>query len=1422
MKSLIPNILSRTKRAWSLPAAAILCLTLTDNRTYAGLAQPFTPGNVVIERQGDGAANLNASAAPIYFDEMTTNGALVQSIEVTSNGASALTDVGNTGGDVSGGMTLAANGSFIVFPGYNTNSGTASPSSLSSAAAPRGVGKIDANGNYTLAATTTVGFNTSTVRGAASDGGTNFWATGTSGNTSGGVQYLGTAAPVQVYTNGVNANLRMSGVFNGALWFDTASSTALSYGIYKFANGFPITISQPIKVITLTNSFGSWNFSVSPDGNTVYLADGGEESATNAGIHKLTFNGSTWSQAYLLISNTPCFGLLVNYQTTPATIYATTANFGNSPTNNSFIVLQDNGIGSVATTLTTATKQEAYRGLSYVPTNSAVVTQAPSITSIYPPSQTIASGSTATISLFGNTGNPIGSNFWYQIVGNTTNLVSGQTGGVLVLPNATTGETGSYFAVITNAYGSVTSSVVSLTVTAVPTISSISPSGTVTADASTTVTFTLTDNPGNPAASNFWYHIVGSTTNLIPGATTTTLTLPNVLGASAGGYFAILTNAFGSATSAVVTLVITNDPQIQIQPASAYGLIDGQVQFSVTAFGTPELAYQWWYSDASGDLIAPVGDGNDFGDQEVISGATTSLLTVSNLVDGDLTNFVVVVTNVYGSVTSSVASLLAVNVTNSVLAFWDFNGASFTNTIANPSSVSDPVPYLGVGSAAPVGTCNLPGSSPFEATTTADPSAGEGVYFLGLPLPQPAFSWGVGLGGLPLSANISTNIANSNKLSGVQFNVSTVGAKNIRFGFDARATQTASEYERIQYTTNGATWIDYPVATSFNDIGGSGDSGWESYPNEDTDNLLPYEDYPDYLNNYYDFTGFPGVANNPNFGLRIVVEYESTATYGIGTTNDYEGVGETYAFGGDQGTYTYDLVGVYGDAITNKNVAPVISAFFTNSVAVTNESTLDTVPITDTFTVSGDTTADKFTYSAQSLNPSTVDPSFSFTSNADGNCTLVITPNPISQNAAAAPILVTVTDTNGDSSSAWFNLTVSTAFPSPTVGGLLATDTLANTSLGVPFAVSSPVDPVGQFTYSTSSGNNTVVPAGNVSVSTSSGGATAANPILNITPANNELGVAVVGVTVNDNDNTEQKSTSVSIPILVAPNTNILALDYFNYDGGGGPLDMVAGGFWQHLSGHIHQMQVTPDPSGGSVLVDTFNNTENLQTPLLGAPYSNSAGAPVKTLYYSFVVNMSPENMPLVNGTYFATFNDGQGNTADVDDCLVAATNGAALGYYRLGISDDVGATAANTDTVLFPQDLAPGSNYVVVTALNLATGQSTLWVSPVGQSSASVTAAPDAGTVAYSISDFELRESGAAGGGVNVSFVKVGKTFDSVFPSLHVQSVGTNVIVNWSDPTLGIQSATNVLGPFTDIPSATPPYTNNINSATVFYRFGR
>ncbi len=872
----------------------------------------------------------------------------------------------------------------------------------------------------------------------------------------------------------------------------------------------------------------------------------------------------------------------------------------------------------------------------------------------------------------------------------------------------------------------------------------VSPSG-VSTNAGSTVVFNATAS-GDPA-SNFWYKVVGATTNLIPGATAAALTLNNVSGADTANYFVILTNASGSATSGIVSLAVI-DPFITDQPASAQGLLDGTVHFSVTAAGT-SLAYRWYFSDLSGNIIAPVNNGAQ-GSGSVISGAASSALAISNLQPADPANFVVVVTNVYGAVTSSVASLLSVNNT-ATLTFWNFN-----NTVL---SVNSPAPYYGVGAVAAAGTPNVPPTSPFFGVV--DPADGPG-FGLG----NTNRSWGTSQ--YPASG--------SNKQNGVQFNTSTVGAKNITVSYDSRATGTASGYERLQYTTNGTDWIDYPTSSSF--IGRA------------VSTYYPFS---------YSLAGFPGAANNPSFGIRVVTEFQSTATYGIGTTNNYVGTANTYGTGG---TLTYDIVTINGDAITNNNTPPGISAF-------SNTNTPDFLPITNSFTVGDlETAAGSLTVSAVSLNPSKVNPTFTF-GGSGASRTMIITPHNIPDQVDAAPILVTVTDGNGDSTATWFILTLTSVNLAPTnsLTTLAMTNTLVNTPITIPFKVGDDRTAAGGLTYSVASGNNAVIPGGNIVIS----GAGTANPAVTITPASNQVGVATISVTVNDNDALEPRSTTANIAFMVRPNTNVVAIDYFSYDTSGA-LDTVSGGFWQHLSGNLGQMPV----NAGVVTVDTFDNTENLQAQLLGSPYKTNSGA---SLYSSFMVNMDPSKMPVGNGTYFALFNDGSGVTGNYECRVIAATNGAAPGYYRIGINN-FGADA--TSSQMFPQDLVPGSNYVVVTSLLLTNGFSTVWVNPGAQSSISVTdTSGSSGTNLFNIADFELRESGANGGSVGVSQLKVGTTFDSVFPALHIQALGTNAVVNWSDPTLAIQSATNVAGPYADVSGTTIPYTNNASTNTVrFFRF--
>jgi hypothetical protein len=77
------------------------------------------------------------------------------------------------------------------------------------------------------------------------------------------------------------------------------------------------------------------------------------------------------------------------------------------------------------------------------------------------------------------------------------------------------------------------------------------------------------------------------------GQTNASLTLSNVQPADAGGYTAVLTNAFGSSTSAVAVLSVILPPSITVQPLPQQVYAGAQASFSVTASGTAPLHFAW-------------------------------------------------------------------------------------------------------------------------------------------------------------------------------------------------------------------------------------------------------------------------------------------------------------------------------------------------------------------------------------------------------------------------------------------------------------------------------------------------------------------------------------------------------------------------------------------------------------------------------------------------------------------------------------------------------------------------------------------------------------------------------------------------------------------------------------------------------------
>lgn len=124
---------------------------------------------------------------------------------------------------------------------------------------------------------------------------------------------------------------------------------------------------------------------------------------------------------------------------------------------------------------------------------------------------------------------------------------------------------------------------------------------------------------------------------------------------NAADYLVIVTNLFGAATSSVATLTVTQaPPSIVTQPVSQMLYTGQTAQFTVAAGGTPSLYYQWKAGVTNSGVYTNLTDGGQ------ISGSATTNLTITNLTLGNAADYRVVVSNMVGSVTSSVVTLTVI------------------------------------------------------------------------------------------------------------------------------------------------------------------------------------------------------------------------------------------------------------------------------------------------------------------------------------------------------------------------------------------------------------------------------------------------------------------------------------------------------------------------------------------------------------------------------------------------------------------------------------------------------------------------------------------------------------------------------------------------------------------------------------------
>jgi len=561
-------------------------------------------GNGSAGYSGDGGAAINASLDEPYGVAVDSSGDLF--IADTDNNCIRIV---NASGIIS---TVAGNGG----AGYSGDGGAATNASLDQ---PYGVAvdglsnlfiaelgdnrirQVDASGFITtVAGNGSAGYSgdggaatnasLDDPYGVASDGMGNLFIADTDNNRIRHVALDG--SPTLTLNNVTTNDAGNYTVISSNAWGSVTSSVATLTVVSA-----PVITSQP-QNLTVING-GPAGFSVTVSG-TAPLVCQWQENQTN-----LSDGGN--------ISGSATTNLLLSV--------ATTNDAGN------YTVIISNAWGSVTSTVATLT-----------------VVSPPVITS-QPQSLTVANGGPAGFSVTVSGTAPLVCQ-WQE---NQTNLsdggnISGSDTTNLLLSLATTNDAGNYTVIISNAWGSVTSSVATLTVALPPVI--ISQPQSLTAPNGSPASFSVTVSGTAPLACQ-WQQ---NQTNLsdggnISGSATTNLLLNPITPNDAGNYTVIISNPWGCVTSTVATLTLVSPPIITTQPQGLTAPNGSPASFSVAVSGTAPLICQWQENQTN------LSDGGN------ISGSATTNLLLSLATTNDAGNYTVIVSNVWGSVTSSVATL---------------------------------------------------------------------------------------------------------------------------------------------------------------------------------------------------------------------------------------------------------------------------------------------------------------------------------------------------------------------------------------------------------------------------------------------------------------------------------------------------------------------------------------------------------------------------------------------------------------------------------------------------------------------------------------------------------------------------------------------------------------------------------------------
>jgi hypothetical protein len=342
------------------------------------LLDAFTAGSLIATVVGTGSAPLTGNATETFIKEYSrSGGAAIQSIGLPTTGAGAFTEKGTATNE--GYLTTSADGHTASLAGYNIDAGSSTSATNSL------IGIVNPDGSIDTTTVVPSGDIGGSVRAVASADGLGFWVA-----TANYVRYVpfGNSTGTSAVTRWLQSPTTVE-IGNGNLYFDGgagAQSNGVSAidGPVQISSGLPnvggqsATILAGFPTMSGPNGFPTSNqFAVSPDGNTIFVADG----RTNAGGGILEFyqlfpgswiNVNAGQTGFPIGPTGPDSGLLglsVSWSGpgAPAIYATTTAVSGNRIVKITGGTTDGSTPAYVVTTLETADPNTAFRGVAFAP-----------------------------------------------------------------------------------------------------------------------------------------------------------------------------------------------------------------------------------------------------------------------------------------------------------------------------------------------------------------------------------------------------------------------------------------------------------------------------------------------------------------------------------------------------------------------------------------------------------------------------------------------------------------------------------------------------------------------------------------------------------------------------------------------------------------------------------------------------------------------------------------------------------------------------------------------------------------------------------------------------------------------------------------------------------------------------------------------